>query len=84
MLELARISDRAIWKSMAEAMKTALGQLIISSPENLKDLEQLRLQHLQLSDPNISSKLDIKNMPVFIKMGMAFTATNRVRKTLQC
>jgi hypothetical protein len=70
MLELARVSDRAVWEEYGRSYENRpLGQLIISSPENLKNLEQLRLQHLQLSDPNISNKLDIKNMPVFIKMG---------------
>jgi len=70
MLELARVSERAVWEEYGRSYEgRPLGHLIISSPENLKNLEQLRIQHLQLSDPENSSKSDIKNMPVFIKLG---------------
>jgi hypothetical protein len=70
MLELARVSDRAIWEEYGRSYEgRPLGHLIISSPENIKNLEQLRLQHLKLSDPASSDNLDIRNMPIFIKMG---------------
>ncbi len=70
MLELARVSDRAIWEEYGRSHEgRPLGHLIISSPENIKNLEQIRLQHLRLSDPGNSDKLDISNMPIFIKMG---------------
>jgi hypothetical protein len=70
MLELAKISDRAVWEDYGKSYEgRPLGQLIISSPENIKNLEQLRLSHIQLCDPSLSDNLDIKKMPVFIKMG---------------
>ena len=70
MLELARISDRAIWEEYGRSYEDRpLGQLIISSPENIKNLEQLRQQHLKLCDPSVSDNSDIKNMPLFIKLG---------------
>lgn len=70
MLELAKVSDRAIWEEYARSYEgRPLGQLIISSPDNLKNLEQLRQQHLLLCDPSKSDNLDITNMPVFIKLG---------------
>lgn len=70
MLELAKISDRAAWEEYAKSYEgRPLGQLIISSPENIKNLEQLREQHLLLCDPSKSGDLDIGNMPVFIKLG---------------
>ncbi len=70
MLELAKISDRAIWEEYARSYEgRPLGQLIISSPENIRNIENLRQQHLQLCDPAISDKSDIKNMPLFIKLG---------------
>jgi hypothetical protein len=70
MLELAKISDRAVWEEYAKSYEgRPLGQLIISSPENIRNLEQLRLQHLLLSDPSKSDNLDVSNMPVFIKLG---------------
>jgi Leucine-rich repeat (LRR) protein len=50
---------------MAKAMRPPLGQLIITSPENPKNIEQLRLQHLQLSDPEISGiMLDLLNLEI--------------------
>lgn len=70
MLELARISDRAVWEEYGRSHEgRPLGQLIISSPVNIKNLEILRLEHLELCDPIISSGKDIKSMPVFIKLG---------------
>ena len=70
MLELAKISDRAIWEEYAKSHEgRPLGQLIISSPENIRNLEQLRQQHLLLCDPSKSDNIDIKNMPVFVKLG---------------
>ncbi len=70
MLELAKISDRAIWEEYGRSYeKRPLGQLIISSPENITNLESIRQQHIQLCDPAKSDNLDLKNMPVFIKLG---------------
>ena len=70
MLELARVSDRAIWEEYGRSYEARpLGQLIISSPENIKNIEQLRQQHLQLCDPSKSDNSDINNMPIFIKLG---------------
>lgn len=70
MLELARVSDRAIWEEYGRSHEgRSLGQLIISSPENIKNIEDIRLQHIKLSDPGSSDNLDISKMPVFIKMG---------------
>ncbi len=43
--------------------------LIFSSKKNLDNLEQLRLQHLQLSDPSKSASLNIDNMPAIVWIG---------------
>jgi len=70
MRELARLSDRAIWEEYARSYEgRPLGHLIISSPENIRDLEKLRKQHILLSDYDASGKVDISNMPLFIKLG---------------
>lgn len=70
MLELAKVSDRAVWEEYGKSYENRpLGHLIISSPENIRNLEDLRLQHLDLCDPAKSQKMDIKSMPVFIKLG---------------
>ncbi|HUV01463.1 MAG TPA: M14 family zinc carboxypeptidase, partial [Bacteroidales bacterium] len=69
-LELAKLSDRAVWEEYALSYESRpLGHLIISSPENIRNLEQLRQQHLQLCDPSKSAGIDIKNMPLFVKLG---------------
>jgi hypothetical protein len=70
MLELSEVSDRAEWEEYGRSYENRpLGHLIISSPENIRNLEALRKQHLKLCDPAESDKADISKMPVFIKMG---------------
>jgi hypothetical protein len=70
MLELAKISDRAVWEEYGRSYENRpLGQLIISSPENIKNIEQLRQDHVALCDPSVSGKADISKMPLFIKLG---------------
>jgi hypothetical protein len=70
MLEMAKVSDRAVWEEYGRSYEgRPLGQLIISSPENIKNLEKLREQHVLLCDPSKSDNLDVKNMPIFIKLG---------------
>jgi hypothetical protein len=43
--------------------------LIITSPGNHQNLEQIRQQHLQLSDPSHSASLNTANMPVVLYIG---------------
>lgn len=43
--------------------------LIITSPKNHQNLEQIRQQHLQLSDPAASGPVNIDNMPVVVWIG---------------
>ncbi len=43
--------------------------VIITSEENHKKLEQIRQTHLMLSDPINSEKVDIHNLPVIIRLG---------------
>ncbi|MCX6259761.1 MAG: M14 family zinc carboxypeptidase [Bacteroidia bacterium] len=70
MLELSKISDRAVWEEYGRSYENRpLGQLIISSPENIKNLEQLRQDHVMLCDPSVSGKADISKMPLFVKLG---------------
>jgi hypothetical protein len=69
-LELAKISDRAFWEEYGRSYEgRPLGQLIVSSPDNIRNIEKLRQQHIQLCDPSISDKSDIREMPLFIKLG---------------
>jgi hypothetical protein len=45
--------------------------LTITSPDNHQKIENLRLQHVQLTDPSKSGSLDIKNMPSVFYMGFS-------------
>lgn len=70
MLELARVSDRAVWEEYGRSYENRpLGHLIISSSENIRNLEKLRLDHVALCDPSVSDRTDISGMPLFIKLG---------------
>lgn len=70
MMELSKLSDRAIWEEYAKSYEgRPLGQLIISSPENIRNIETLRQEHIKLCQPGISSSLDINKMPLFVKLG---------------
>ncbi len=43
--------------------------LIITSPNNHKRLEEIRQQHLLLSDPSKSASVNIENMPIVVWIG---------------
>lgn len=43
--------------------------LIITSPKNHQNLEAIRQQHVQLTDPSKSASLNIENMPVVVYIG---------------
>lgn len=43
--------------------------LIITSPKNQQRLEEIRQQHVQLTDPSKSASLTIENMPVVVWIG---------------
>lgn len=43
--------------------------LIITSPRNHQNLEQIRSQHVQLTDPSASGSLNIDNMPAVVWVG---------------
>jgi len=45
--------------------------LTITSPKNHQNLENIRTQHLQLSDPSKSGSVDTKNMPVVFYIGFS-------------
>ena len=43
--------------------------LVITSPKNHQNLEQIRQQHLLLSDPNKAGSVNIENMPAVVWVG---------------
>ncbi len=66
---LAEESDRVQWVEYGETHgNRSLGQLLISSPENLANRDQIQKQHLLLQDPEESSRLNLKKMPIVINL----------------
>ena len=43
--------------------------LIITSPKNQQRLEEIRQQHVKLTDPSQSSSVNIDNMPIVVWIG---------------
>ena len=64
------LSERAVWEKYGNSWEgRELGQLIVTSEENMSRLEQIRTEHLRLSDPSASRSVDVSTMPVVIKLG---------------
>jgi hypothetical protein len=69
MKKLADDSDRVVYQEYARSHEgRPLFQLVISSPENIKKIEQIRTEHLRLADPKVSSSVDIKNLPSVVSL----------------
>ncbi|MFN2314305.1 MAG: M14 family zinc carboxypeptidase [Bacteroidales bacterium] len=63
-------SERAVWEEYGKSWEgRTLGQLIITSEENMGRLEEIRLEHLKLSDPDVSRGIRTDDMPLVIKLG---------------
>lgn len=69
LIELAKVSDRA---TIHEYGKTHEGRkliiLTITTPENLGNLDQLKTQHLQFTDPS-KNPSNFDEVPIFINLG---------------
>ncbi len=58
MKQLDAVSDRAKWEEYGKSWEgRPLGQLIITSEENMARLEEIRLEHLKLSDPAVAKSI---------------------------
>lgn len=70
MYELARVSDRVTIEEYAQThgMRPLL-LLTITSPENQRNIDQIREKHLRLSNPSVSANVDISGMPVIVWQG---------------
>ncbi|WP_299703691.1 M14 metallopeptidase family protein [uncultured Pontibacter sp.] len=70
MRQMAQLSDRITIEEYARTHENRpLYLLTITSPANHKNIQGIKEQHRQLTDPNTSGKLDIKNMPGVVWMG---------------
>jgi len=68
--ELARNSDRMKVEKMGYTYESRpLLNVIVSSPENLQNIEEIRIRHLALSKPKTSKDLNIASMPAVVRLG---------------
>lgn len=68
--DLAEASSRVKVEKMGFTYESRpLLNVIITSEKNHKKLDQIRQEHLKLSDPEVSQNLDMKDMPVVIRLG---------------
>ena len=70
MMLLDAVSGKAAWEEYGRSWEgRPLGQLIITSEKNMARLEDIRLEHLKLSDPSVSRGIVTADMPLVIKLG---------------
>lgn len=63
-------SDRVQMKEYARSHENRpLFYLAISDPSNLERLEEIRNDHLNLTDPSMSDNIDISNLPAILYQG---------------
>ncbi len=68
--QLAQASPRVKYEVYGKTHEgRPLTVAIISSEANIKRIEELRQQHIQLSDPSASSKLNVADLPVVVWLG---------------
>jgi hypothetical protein len=65
--QLAQSSPRVKYETYGKTHENRpLTVAIISSEANIKKIEEIRQQHLQLSDPTVSSKINVAGLPVVV------------------
>lgn len=70
MRELAEASDRVQIQEYARSHEgRPLVVLTISAPKNLSNIDNIKKQHQQLSDPDESDDVDIENLPSVVLQG---------------
>ncbi len=70
MMALDKASDRISLEVIGQTHENRpVIVMVITSPKNHQNLEQIKAQHVQLTDPSKSSSLDVKNMPAVFYMG---------------
>jgi hypothetical protein len=70
MRELDRLSDRITLQVVGRTFENRpLMVLTITSPENQKNIEAIRQNHVALTDPSVSATLDVSKMPIVVYQG---------------
>ncbi len=65
--QLAQVSPRMNYEVYGKTHENRpLTVAVISSEANIKRIEEIRQQHLQLNDPSVSGKLNIDDLPVVV------------------
>ena len=68
--KLAEASDKVILQEYGRTYQNRpLFHVIITSRENHKNLEKLRLKHISLADPSVSGNLKLQDMPAVVRLG---------------
>ena len=69
MYTLNRVSDRVKVRTVGLTYeKRPIIEVIISSPENIKRIDEIKAEHLKLSDVAVSKDLDISKMPSVVSI----------------
>ncbi len=72
MKELDRLSDRITLVEYAKSYENRkLLLLTITSPDNQKNIEQIKAQHVALSNPEQAANLNTANMPIVVWQGFS-------------
>ncbi len=70
MREVAEASDRMFLTEIARTYEgRPLIQLTISSPDNLSRIEEIKTEHVKLTDPSSSGALSTDDMPIVMWLG---------------
>ncbi|MEM7297520.1 MAG: M14 metallopeptidase family protein, partial [Bacteroidota bacterium] len=70
MRTIAEASDRMFITEIAKSYEgRPLVQLTISSPENLANIDNIKAEHVKLTDPNSSGSLNTESMPIVTWLG---------------
>jgi hypothetical protein len=66
---VAEASDRVTISEYARSYENRqLLSLVITSPENQSRIDEIRAQHKQLTNPDVSADLDVSDMPVVVQL----------------
>ena len=70
MRELDRLSDRITSKVLGRTHENRVVMaLTITSPENQRNIDKIREDHVRLTDPSVSGNMDVSKMPIVVYQG---------------
>ena len=70
MRELDRLSDRITLEVVGRSYEyRPMMILTITSPENHRNLDKIKAEHVKLTDASVSSNLDVSKMPIVVYQG---------------